>query len=120
MEITEGGEVDEMDVSSCNPLFDLRVNTYVLSKTLNCSLKVKGVISEQPEEFSKASRFSTGLFLQFGKVQQVDQCRKFVFLKLHPFYLSFLHVVGHCPEVGLTRIHTKYREQLVFRAFNAK
>jgi hypothetical protein len=28
-----GGEVDEMDVPSCNPLFDLRLHTQVLSKT---------------------------------------------------------------------------------------
>jgi len=80
-----------MDVSSCNPLFDLRFDTHVLSKTLNCSSKVKGVISEQPEKFSKASRFSTGLFLQFGKVQQADQCRTIVFktssfLSLLPSY----------------------------------
>ncbi len=26
-----------MDVSPCNPLFDLRLDTQVLSKTLNCS-----------------------------------------------------------------------------------
>ena len=29
----EGGEVDEMDVPSCNPLFDLRLPTLVLSTT---------------------------------------------------------------------------------------
>jgi hypothetical protein len=33
----KGGEVDEMDVSPCNPLFDLRLDAQVLSKTLNCS-----------------------------------------------------------------------------------
>ena len=33
----KGGEVDEMDVSSCNPLLDLRLDAQVLSKTLNCS-----------------------------------------------------------------------------------
>ena len=39
MILMEGGEVDEMDVSPCNPLFDLRLDTQVLSKTLNCSSK---------------------------------------------------------------------------------
>jgi hypothetical protein len=29
-----------MDVSPCNPLFDLRLNTQVLSKTLNCSTEM--------------------------------------------------------------------------------
>ena len=33
----KGGEVDEMDVSARNPLFDLRLDAQVLSKTLNCS-----------------------------------------------------------------------------------
>jgi len=37
MNLAEGGEVDEMDVSPCNPLFDLRLDTQVLSKTVNCS-----------------------------------------------------------------------------------
>jgi hypothetical protein len=37
MFLTEGGEVDEMDVPPCNPLFDLRLDTQVLSKTVNCS-----------------------------------------------------------------------------------
>jgi len=27
-----------MDVSPCNPLFDLRLDAQVLSKTLNCSI----------------------------------------------------------------------------------
>jgi hypothetical protein len=36
-----GGEVDEMDVSPCNPLFDLRLDAQVLSKTLNCSARVE-------------------------------------------------------------------------------
>jgi hypothetical protein len=39
--ITEGGEVDEMDVPSCNPLLDLWLATRVLSKTLNCPARVK-------------------------------------------------------------------------------
>jgi len=29
-----------MDVSSCNPLFDLRFDTRVLSMTLNCSTEI--------------------------------------------------------------------------------
>jgi hypothetical protein len=41
----KGGEVDEMDVSPCNPLFDLRLDAQVLSKTLNCS------ISERIKDF---------------------------------------------------------------------
>jgi hypothetical protein len=36
----KGGEVDEMDVPPCNPLFDLRLNAQVLSKTLNGSAKM--------------------------------------------------------------------------------
>jgi hypothetical protein len=50
----KGGEVDEMDVSPCNPLFDLRLDAQVLSKTLNCST----------EKFrtSKAGDFIPGLF----------------------------------------------------------
>ena len=44
MFLTEGGEVDEMDVSPCNPLFDLRFDTQVLSKTLNCSSKGRRTI----------------------------------------------------------------------------
>jgi hypothetical protein len=30
-----------MDVSPCNPLFDLWLDAQVLSKTLNCSSKVE-------------------------------------------------------------------------------
>jgi len=50
----KGGEVDEMDVSPCNPLFDLRLDAQVLSKTLNCST----------EKFRtpKAGDFIPGLF----------------------------------------------------------
>jgi len=44
MNLTEGGEVDEMDVPPCNPLFDLRLNTQVLSKTVNCSSNGKTTI----------------------------------------------------------------------------
>jgi hypothetical protein len=47
MFVMEGGEVDEMDVPPCNALFDLRFDTQVLSKTLNCSSKVEEVIFEQ-------------------------------------------------------------------------
>jgi hypothetical protein len=43
----KGGEVDEMDVPPCNPLFGLRLDAQVLSKTLNCSTKVGRIISEQ-------------------------------------------------------------------------
>ena len=35
--LCEGGEVHEMDVPPCNPLFDLWFVAMVLSKTLNCS-----------------------------------------------------------------------------------
>jgi len=31
--LEKGGEADEMDVPSCYPLFNLRSNTRVLSKT---------------------------------------------------------------------------------------
>jgi len=37
--LSKGGEVDEMDVSPCNSLFDLRLNTSVLSKTRNGSFE---------------------------------------------------------------------------------
>jgi len=39
--INKGGEVDEMDVPPRNPLFGLRLDAQVLSKTLNCSLEFK-------------------------------------------------------------------------------
>jgi len=35
--VKEGGEVHEMDVPPCNPLFDLWFDARVLSKTLNGS-----------------------------------------------------------------------------------
>jgi len=47
----KGGEVDEMDVPPCNPLFDLRLDAQVLSKTLNCSPEVGRIISEQIKDF---------------------------------------------------------------------
>jgi hypothetical protein len=50
----KGGEVDEMDVSPCNPLLDLRLDAQVLSKTLNCS--------KEKFRTSKAGDFIPGLF----------------------------------------------------------
>jgi hypothetical protein len=47
--LLKGGEVDEMDVSPCNPLFGLRLDMQVPSKTLNCSPIVGGKF--QNEEF---------------------------------------------------------------------
>lgn len=51
-----GGEADEMDVSSCHPLFGVWRNATVLGMTLNCS-RLKGW---------KAGRLASGLFFAPG------------------------------------------------------
>jgi hypothetical protein len=56
----KGGEVDEMDVSPCNPLFDLRLDAQVLSKTLNGSTKDKRKILER--KILKAGNFIPAFF----------------------------------------------------------
>jgi len=58
-----------MDVSPCNPLFDLRVDAQVLSKTLNCSSKVGRIISKQIKDFK--GRYLRPAFSFFTPQQQL-------------------------------------------------
>jgi hypothetical protein len=55
-----------MDVSPCNPLFDLRLNTQVLSMTLNCSTKVGRVVSEQIKDIKGRYLHPAFSFLDLG------------------------------------------------------
>ena len=52
-----------MDVPPCNPLFDLRLDAQVLSKTLNCSTKGKREILVR-KKYSKGRSFYSGLFFR--------------------------------------------------------
>jgi hypothetical protein len=52
-----------MDVPPCNPLFDLRLDAQVLSKTLNCSSKGARKVSER--RILKAGEFSYRPFFHF-------------------------------------------------------
>jgi hypothetical protein len=49
-----------MDVPPCNPLFDLRLDAQVLSKTLNCSTNDKRKIIER--RIQKAGHFIPAFF----------------------------------------------------------
>jgi hypothetical protein len=61
-EFRKGGEADEVDVSPCNTLLSVRLNTLVLSRTLNGSSMVKKSPVKLNKRF-KSRRLAAGFFL---------------------------------------------------------
>jgi len=55
-----------MDVSPCNPLFDLRLDAQVLSKTLNCLTIVGRIITEQIKDIKGRYLQPAFSFLDLG------------------------------------------------------